>query len=53
MYKLWDVDAVCKIPTGAEHGRKKYYGLLPILRKENDRDANVRKLRLRERRMER
>lgn len=53
MHKLWYVDAVCKIPTWAGYERKKYYGLLPQLRQENDCYAHVRRLRIWERQMER
>lgn len=46
MFTLWYVDAVYKIPPLAGYERKKYYRLLPKLRKENDRNAYVRKLHL-------
>ena len=41
MYKLWYVDAVCKIPPWSGYERKKHYRLLPTLRQENDRNAYV------------
>lgn len=53
MYQLWYVDAVCEIPPWAGGERKKNYRLLSQLRKENDSNAYVRKLRIWEWRMER
>ena len=53
MYPLRYVDAVCEIPPWAGDERKKNYRLLPKLRKENDSNAYVRKLRIWEWRMER
>ena len=53
MYTLRYVDAVCKIPPWAGCGRKGNYRLLSKLRKENDSNAYVRKLRIWEWRMER
>ena len=53
MYPMRDVDAVCEIPPWAGDERKKNYRLLSQLRKENDSNAYVRKLRIWEWRMER
>lgn len=53
MYKLRYVDAICKVPTWAGYERKNDNRFLPKLRQENDINANVQKLRIWERRMER
>lgn len=53
MYALRDVDAICQVSAGTGHKRKRNHELLPMVRKENDRNAHVRRLRIWEWRMER
>lgn len=53
MHELWDVDAVCKIPAWSRYKCKKDHGLLPTLRQKDDGDADVWRLQIRARRMER
>lgn len=47
------VDAFCKIPAWSRDKCESYYGLLPVLRRENDRNADVRRVQLWKRSMER
>lgn len=53
MYQLWNVDAVCKIPAWSRDECERNHELLPILWQEDDGDADVWRLQIRSRRMER
>ncbi len=53
MHELRNVDAVCEIPAWSGDECKKNHRLLPTLWQEDDGDANVWRLQIRARRVER